>query len=109
MTIEAIAETRQHPRKPRTPPSVRRMGAVHLIDGLLDPLELLHLAGQVLDQPRVQLLIARLSVELGRPAPQYVMAAPDSRKLHRALLDWQAVLQREDSGHYSNQEEENDV
>jgi hypothetical protein len=109
MRIEAIAETRQHPRKPKAPLPVRRMGAVHLIDGVLDPLELLHLAGQVLDRPGVQLVTAQLSVELGRPAPQSVMAAPDSRKLHSALLDWQAVLQREDSDPCSNQVEENDV
>jgi hypothetical protein len=68
-----------------------------VIDSVLTPLELLHLDGRRLDRPRVKRLVARLTAELGRPAPTFVAAARNSVELHGALLDWQAVFQREDS------------
>jgi hypothetical protein len=76
---------------------LRRQGAarrpVRALDVLLDDLERVNLRGGASTAaPQVVDWLAEVESEVGVPLPAWVLAVPDTVRLHAAMLRWQGAL-----------------
>ena len=84
---DAAVDTQRRLRQAR----VRR--PVRAIDVLLDELERFNLAGgAVTSAPAVLDWLAQVELAVGIPVPGWVLAVPDTVRLHAAMLRWQGAL-----------------
>jgi hypothetical protein len=87
----AVRDAAVDTRRQRSQAGPRR--PVRAIDVLLDELERFNLAGGAITaSPPVLTWLAQVEVAVGLPVPGWVLAVPDTVRLHAAMLRWQGAL-----------------
>ncbi|HZS15778.1 MAG TPA: hypothetical protein VFC09_14380 [Candidatus Dormibacteraeota bacterium] len=87
----AVREAASDLTRRRLEPDPRR--PVRALDLLLDELERFNLAGGALtSSPDVLDWLGQVQAAVGTPVPGWVLAVPDTVRLHAAMLRWQGTL-----------------